>query len=87
MQIKIINRRAQKKFEAYMSSITDVTFALQNAQKLVKNHDIVVTEASWLVPGRDELTAAISKAKQDTQGLVAASRKVEAELISRDWRK
>ena len=87
MQVKALNRLAQRKYEEFVGALDMVGVAFEQAKKLIATHDPTKAPAGvWSVPSREDLDAALARAQDDLNRLRANAKKYEAELVSREWR-
>lgn len=86
MQIAAVNRRAQQRYQSFVSSMDLVLDALQSLDSVIDNVDPKQASRGWTVPTPDELSGHRQKATDELERLRVIAKKYEAELVSRDWR-
>lgn len=84
MQIQVVNKRAQRKYAAFVFALDATDEAFEEARKLIKGLRSRTT--SYAVPDKDELSGALGKAERALGALHKSANKYEGELVSRNWR-
>lgn len=86
MQVAAVNRRAQQRYQQFVSSMDLVLQALESLDSLISEVDPNQASGGWTVPTPDELRGYRQKAVDELERLREIAKKYEAELVSRDWR-
>jgi hypothetical protein len=86
MQIAAINNRARQKYGALVGALDLVAEAFDAVDKVIAKMDPGKVSGGWTVATPDELRGYRTKAFDAVDRLRTATKKYEAELISRDWR-
>lgn len=88
MDLRPVNQRALRRYQEFWKSLVLLDVAMGEVEKLIaaaSDHRDKVT-CSYRVPDADELMKAAKKAGRSLQVMVTASKRWEAELISREWK-
>jgi hypothetical protein len=90
VNFKPVNRRALRQYGVFWQAIQAVDAAVGDAEKLAaqaRDRGDAVENRRTAIPTAEELQAAAKKAGRALQIIASASKKWEAELISREWRR
>ncbi|GAA5159824.1 hypothetical protein GCM10023321_43790 [Pseudonocardia eucalypti] len=87
MNLRPVNQRALRKYQEFWKSLVLLDVAMGDIEKLINEAaDHKATVASYRIPDAEELMKAAKKAGRSLQIMVTASKKWEAELVSREWK-
>jgi hypothetical protein len=87
MNLRPVNQRALRRYQQFWQSLVTLDVAMGEVEKLINSladHDDATV--SYRIPDAEELSKAARKAGRSLQIMVTASKKWEADLVSREWR-
>jgi hypothetical protein len=89
VNLKLANRRALRQYGVFWRAVQAVDQAIADAEKLGSEAEDISKQEGQprTVPSAEELRAAAKKAGRGIEIMAKASKKWEAELVSREWRK
>lgn len=84
-----VNRRALRQYGVFWRAVQAVDQAIGDAEKLGSEAEDIAKEQGQprTVPSAEELRAAAKKAGRAIEIMAKTSKKWEAELVSREWRR
>jgi glutamine synthetase type III len=86
MQVAAINRRAQARYSAFVTSMDVLADLFDELDKIIDRVDDTKASGGFTLATQDELKAYRLKAFGELDRLRTTAKKHEAELVSRDWR-
>jgi hypothetical protein len=87
VQIETLNKRAQERYNSFVTALNMATDQINEVGKLIERMRKTKTApGSWRVATPEQLRKLMKDSLLALEELKAHAKKYEAELVSRDWR-